>query len=66
MVSDVMTFEKHSQNLEPLQVYLNVLCDVQHATRKNVRMRAYGEVFICTPHVAFMAVATVWTRKLLK
>ena len=37
MVKDGMIFE-------PMQVHWNELCDVQHATRKKVRMRAYGEV----------------------
>ena len=44
MVSDGMTFEKHSHNIQPLQVNLNALCDVQHATRTKVRMRAYNEL----------------------
>ena len=68
MVVDGMTCEKHKGSLkylEPMQVHwMNCAkCDMQ---RENVRMRGYGEVLSVHSPVAFMTVATVWTRNLLE
>ena len=67
MTNDQMTFEAHSQIVKPLSQTCTHIWRAQAvAQRVKVRVCAYGEVLVCTLAVAFMAVATVWTRNCQK
>ena len=66
MVADGLTLEKHKESLkylEPMQVHwMNcAMCNTQREKCAHACVR-WG--VICTPPVAFVAVATVWTRTL--
>ena len=63
MTNDEMTFETHKHIVK----HMNQTCiHIWSAQTCAARKSAYGEVFVCTPPVAFMAVATVWTRNCQK